>query len=513
MTKCSFHRVRGRQPSALLLVVGFSPLASFLSFVCPSSAHARWNTPLSSFQSSPSPWQFKMASASSSGQVNHNFTIKFTVSAPRDSRGSSAAASQPRPETGLQKHLRENNIPIPRDLHACSYGCEWVFDPELGTIVSREGVAAPPESYESCPRRSVILIDSDRSGKAAGAIGPQRLPLILRAARVLNKAERDVERDDHPMKLGDHTLIVPKSYRPGGAHKIIGMGLEYLQAGVATISAIVDVTMGLSRTQAAALPHVRLRVPLGNPTGPESTPMQVAAAMAMRHVVTAGGLMAIANHANIASSAWRSASIAAWVPGPDGNPIPSNFFWKIMTAACEADMALRLHSELHRIDTSITEALAGIASSDPITLHGATASLAAFAPRIGCLISARRDGIASPLLAASWREVHDALTAAAAATRKEYKAVGTPVASAAAAAAEEDRPSRAVSASAKRRRAAKRRRDQQGAAADLEKDEAGDGDHTPVPAAPSPVRPAAKAKKGARRAASAPGGKSRGAQR
>ena len=170
-------------------------------------------------------------------------------------------------------------------------------------------------------------------------------------------------------------------------------------------------------------------------TTPTVVPMMVAVAHAITMLCTAIGLETIAEHTTIAAKAWQSnhgssgaapsaTSVQRWNMGLDGLPIPDGMFWTAWRTAIGVDRAGRMKNMLVQVPRTPGEALAPLSSDLPIVLHGAGASILGFAPRIGLLMASRSSPAAAIHAAASWRQVHDALVAAAGFARKEAKAVG-----------------------------------------------------------------------------------------
>ena len=152
--------------------------------------------------------------------------------------------------------------------------------------------------------------------------------------------------------------------------------------------------------------------------------MAAATAFIYRQLCTALGIMGLATHSVVASRAWSAAGTSAFTAGPDGSLVPVGFYWHAVRGAVENDVAVRMPSVLRVPAPTVDGALAPIVVPRPMVAHGSSASVLQWVPRLGLLLSARRHPSARALLAATWREWHEALTAAAAATRKEYKALG-----------------------------------------------------------------------------------------
>ena len=160
------------------------------------------------------------------------------------------------------------------------------------------------------------------------------------------------------------------------------------------------------------------------PPGSIVVPIAAAIAFLFRLLATALGMMGISAHSTVASKSWASAGTTAFVPGPDGSLVPVGLYWSSMRNAMETDQAIRMPSLLRTPALSMDAALAPIVTAKPMVAFGASASIVSWAPRLGLLLAARRHPQGRALLAATWREWHDALLMAAQAARKEAKAVG-----------------------------------------------------------------------------------------
>lgn len=149
-----------------------------------------------------------------------------------------------------------------------------------------------------------------------------------------------------------------------------------------------------------------------------------AVAFMYRQALTAKGLLGLAQHASHAVKAWSAASTSAYTVGPDGSMVPVGMFWQAVRNCLDNDNAVRVPSAIRVPPTSFDQGIAPIASAAAMVAHGANASIVQWMPRLGLLLSSRRHPPARALLAATWREWHEALLAAAAATRKEHKSLG-----------------------------------------------------------------------------------------
>jgi hypothetical protein len=121
---------------------------------------------------------------------------------------------------------------------------------------------------------------------------------------------------------------------------------------------------------------------------------------------------------------WKGAGTAAYAPAPDGSIVPVGFFWATVRSCIDNDIATRLNAFLRVPPTSVDGVMQMFGSARRVTAHGYDASILAWMPRLGLLLASRRIPAARALLAATWREWQEALTAAAGAARKDQKNMG-----------------------------------------------------------------------------------------
>ena len=315
---------------------------------------------------------------------------------------------------------------------SCAYGCGALFHPHTGRCFSIDGTAAPPECPRNAPRSAAGSTQQPGSipiTAVAGAAFAARLASVLEDA-ALSRSVGD--------RLGDPNLMSPPDSkdRLSVVATLDSLQESFCVRGLALVAQILQAVMGMNQQQRDALPPVRIADAIpgavrGTGTGapaagadaanhgqpaPANIPMPIALAEAYKSLATALGCASIASHAAVESQTWKAHTVC--VPDKDGNMRERQLFWKVHDDAVRTDLSVRAPGMLRSIGGSVDEALSAISDNTKVTLHGAEASVLRVAPRLGALRAARFDPRCGSLLAASWKELRDALVSAADAAKK-----------------------------------------------------------------------------------------------
>ena len=338
-------------------------------------------------------------------------------------------------------------------LQRCSKGCGCIFDPVSGRIASQEGEVYPTGFIPPC-----AVVGGDATIPTA-CIPPAAITPLLMATRLPTDMEEMMRMQSPAMELLDPSLSqAPKHALRGvsremsdlgNSHNTFAMGImaRVLEALAAAGNPAIQVRMAglIPSAMDIATPAAAGAAGAGAggaAAGAAAAPMApmpathcsvaVAVARALVALATANGLATIAEHACFASRAWEqgkkaeaTAQVAVqWQQGPDGSMFPVGLFWSSYKHALHIDRIGRAKFLMSQPCPTVGDALARFSNDEAVTLHGANASLLSIAPRIGLLMAGRASPMAATMAAATWRQLHEAMVAAAAAARKERKAVG-----------------------------------------------------------------------------------------
>ena len=316
--------------------------------------------------------------------------------------------------------------------HMCERGCGSFLLPAEGLAFRADGNPAP----RMCPNAVAPEAGADKE-ETKIHLGPDRTVELLRAIRMPTKAELAQEATSGYLRFGDPLMVdVPKKERDGVTSAMGETQDKVIQALVAWLSALTDAVAALPPGVQMLLPAVQTQRILGvvaaggAAVAPVPVPFRAALAHTMTLATTAMGLSTLEAYVVADSARWKSAPTPYFSFTAAGTPVPQSFYWSTLLNATKNDRASRLERLLYTLPTDADVALSPIQDVLSMELTGPRASLMGAAPLLGLLRAASLSTAANIPLTQFWTCWRNALTAAAARARKDFKDVQTQYAAA-----------------------------------------------------------------------------------
>jgi hypothetical protein len=306
---------------------------------------------------------------------------------------------------------------------ACHYACNSIFFAAVGRAYTAEGQPALPE----CAGH---ILTSATPG-ASGAIPLTQVPILLHASRLSTETEMINEKASPALRFGDHTLRPVSKVRDSVTVHLESTTEAFIQKAVVILASMSHAVMGLAPAVRAQLPAIRVEhVTNGagenQALGVVTVPFMAGLASALAAASTALGLACFGGHSAAEAPQWKDSTIPSYTLAPDGSRVPVGFYWNTIANTLAADEGCRVGPLLRAVPANPDTSLSVFSNRHALSAHGPTASIIAFAPRLGLLRASRYNATAVPLLHATWREWGDALTKCAEYNRKEAKAYTRP---------------------------------------------------------------------------------------
>jgi hypothetical protein len=307
-----------------------------------------------------------------------------------------------------------------QDLVACIRGCACFLNPLTGKTFNTDGTPGP----RVC---SAAVLVGDAADQTIGFDGDLAIQL-LRAFRIPTRVEAAQTKASNAVRYGDPQLAATTKDRDSVAGEIEDIKEMIAQVLISWVSSANDALMALPVAAAAALPAVAVRflAPAAAAAGqPPPPPVPLKTAMARILSLTASllGLSTISGYITADAPRWKAISAPAMEVGTDGKARLIAFYWNLLRNVLVLDKSNALPTEIYTIPDSVDAALAPIKNQTKIILHGPTASILRPAAILGTLRAASYDEASSLPTSKFWAAWRGALTAAAAACRKEMKGI------------------------------------------------------------------------------------------
>lgn len=317
------------------------------------------------------------------------------------------------------------NVPVTLAEEACmlcSRGCGVFMIVASGDIRHRNGGAADL----TC---GAVVAPAQES--AVTGLSQALLVQLAASVRMPSRHVLAQERSSPSVRFGDPLLpdnLTGKESDSVGA-LVAEMEALYAVRLMALCSGVMTAVQALPAAAKAALPNVNLRESMGpDGTAPDATPLPVALAEIMVAASTMVGLTTLRGYAALDGKRWKDATTPCLRFDANGNSSPVSFYWHMLREVAAADRATVIPEAVYKVSRNVDEALGPLKVPPKVVLRGSGASLLKLAPAVGLLRSSSASPAAHAPLASFWGVWRGAVSSAAEATRKEYKAfsVGSP---------------------------------------------------------------------------------------